>query len=149
MGICCFCGHRNIPASVHEPLKRSIEALIQNGEATDFYLGNHGQFDAMVLSTLQSLQLQYPYIRFWVVLAYMPGKKSCEESISTMYPEGLEKVPRRYAIIRRNQWMVKQSDYLIAYVTHDYGGAAQTLQYAQRRKNIKIFNLADWKANVL
>ena len=38
--------------------------------------------------------------------------------IETIYPEGLEYTPRRFAISKRTQWMVQQSDYVIAYVEH-------------------------------
>ncbi|MBQ6922498.1 MAG: hypothetical protein IJQ66_05345, partial [Clostridia bacterium] len=56
-----------------------------------------------------------------------------------VYPP-LESVPRRLAIIRKNEWMVNESDYIIAYVWH-YGGARNTLDIA-KRKNKPIFNLA-------
>lgn len=49
----------------------------------------------------------------------------------------LESVPPRYAISKRNQWMLSESDMVIAYVTHGRGGAAKTLEYAQR-KNMRI-----------
>ena len=45
----------------------------------------------------------------------------------------LEKVPRRYAIVKRNEWMVDHSDTVVSYVTHGWGGAAKTLAYAKRR----------------
>ena len=54
----------------------------------------------------------------------------------TVYPP-LESVPRRFAISRRNEWMVQESDTVVAYVTHGWGGAAKTLDYA-RRKNRRI-----------
>ena len=54
----------------------------------------------------------------------------------TIYPD-IENVPPRFAIIKRNEWMVKQSDFMIAYVNYPWGGAYKTLQYAERKKNIK------------
>ena len=58
----------------------------------------------------------------------------------TVYPP-LESVPKRYAISRRNEWMVRESDIVIAYVIRGFGGAAKTLEYAQRKKKrIVIFN---------
>ena len=36
----------------------------------------------------------------------------------TMFPEGLELVHPRYAIERRNGWMLKRSDYFVTYVHH-------------------------------
>ena len=57
------------------------------------------------------------------------------------YPP-LEEVPRRYAISRRNEWMVDQADVVVAYVDHGWGGAAKTLEYA-KRKNKRIINIAE------
>ena len=51
----------------------------------------------------------------------------------TVYPP-LESVPRRYAILRRNEWMIQRCDVLVAYVTHGWGGAARTLAYARKKK---------------
>ncbi len=59
----------------------------------------------------------------------------------TIYPE-LEKVPYRFAISKRNEWMVDNSDLVIAFVSHSWGGAATTYRYAIRKKK-QIINLAD------
>ena len=50
------------------------------------------------------------------------------------YPPGMEKVPRRYAIVRANQHMVDHIDYLIAYVWHPASNARNLLEYAQKRE---------------
>ena len=41
----------------------------------------------------------------------------------TTYPP-LEENPKRFAITKRNEWMVEQADVVVAYVKHDWGGAA-------------------------
>ena len=58
-----------------------------------------------------------------------------------IYP-ALESVPPKYAIIRWNEWMFDKADLLIAYIKHDWGGAARTFQYA-KRKGIPTVNLAE------
>ena len=57
----------------------------------------------------------------------------------TTYPP-LEDVPMKFAISKRNEWMVDQADAVVAYVTHGWGGAAATLQYAER-KNKRIIRV--------
>ena len=52
---------------------------------------------------------------------------------STVYPP-LETVPRRFAISHRNRWMVESADVVVAYVLHDWGGAATTLRCAKQKK---------------
>ena len=77
-----------------------------------------------------------------VVLAYMPQEKNDSVDCSdTMLPEGIESVHPRYAISWRNNWMLRQSDYVVAYVTHSWGGAAQYLHKAEN-KGMYIINLA-------
>lgn len=130
MRICTFCGHRWVPESIRASLAETVEKLIVAQDVHCFYVGNNGAFDRMALSVLKKLKSKHPYIRYHVVLAYMPGKKEeypFESQVDTIYPEGLENVPQRYAIVHRNRWMVEQSDYLVAYVVHDSGGAAQGL----------------------
>ncbi len=68
-------------------------------------VGNNGDFDSMVIRALKNLSGQYDNIRFTVVLAYLPKDNHDYEII---YPEGLENVPPRYAVLRRNDWIVKK-----------------------------------------
>ena len=51
----------------------------------------------------------------------------------TMFPEGLELVHPRYAIERRNLWMLERSDYVVTYVHHSWGGAAKFAALAERQ----------------
>ena len=62
-----------------------------------------------------------------------------------MYPP-LEQVPPRFAIIKRNQWMVEKSDLLVAFVLYKRGGAFTTYQYAAK-KGKRIINLAETFTN--
>ena len=104
-----------------------------------FYVGHQGQFDAYVYSELKKLKQEYPQINYAIVLAYMPGKKTEYDDYSdTMLPEGLESVHPHYAISWRNNWMLKQSDYVVTYITHSWGGAAQYAEKARCQKKVVI-----------
>ena len=61
----------------------------------------------------------------------------------TSFPEGLEAVPPRWAISRRNEWMLKQSDYMVTYITHDWGGAARFAARAVRQGK-QVINVAEF-----
>ena len=99
-----------------------------------FYVGHQGQFDAYVHSELKKLKQEYPQINYAVVLAYMPGKKTEYDDYSdTMLPEGIESVHPHYAISWRNNWILKQSDYVVTYITHSWGGAYQHAAKAVRQ----------------
>lgn len=126
MATCTFFGHRDCPETIKSKLRSVIIDLIENHDVDMFYVGNQGQFDAMVRSTLKKLKQEYPHIDYAVVLAYIPRKPSEHEDYSdTIFPEGLETVHPRYAISHRNTWMFNHSDYIITYITHPWGGAAR------------------------
>ena len=132
MPICTFFGHRACPETIKPKLRAVLVDLITNHGVDMFYVGNHGQYDAIVHSALRELKKEYPQINYAVVLAYMPKMKTEYDDYSdTMLPEGIEVVHPRYAISWRNSWMLKQSDYVITYITRSLGGAAQ---YAKKAK---------------
>ena len=54
--------------------------------------------------------------------------------------ETSENVPPRYAIVRRNEWMVRESDVVISGVTHGWGGENFGLCAAQTESNFSIPN---------
>lgn len=47
------------------------------------------------------------------------------------------------AIVKRNEWMIDKSSFLIAYIDHEWGGAYRTFKYAKRKKHIKVINIAN------
>ena len=138
---CTFFGHSDCPETIRPNLQAVLIDLIVNQNIEMFYVGNQGQFDAIVRNVLRVLKMDYPSINYAVVLAYMPGKKSeYEDHSDTMLPEGIETVHPRYAISWRNNWMLQQSDYVVTYITRTWGGAAQ---YAAKAKRLKknVINL--------
>lgn len=135
MKICTFFGHSLITKDIYNELKKTLINLIVKENVKKFYVGNHGDFDHIVHSVLIELSKIYD-INYYVVLAYIPGKKYDPEDNSpsdTILPDGIEKIIPKFAISYRNKWMIEQSDFVVTYVTHDYGGAAQF-----RDKAIKI-----------
>ena len=129
-----FCGHSTVyPIEPVEAwLRETVASLILRG-ADKFYLGGYGAFDQMAASVVWAQKTQHPYIASVLVLPYLDRKVISEHYDYTAYPP-LESVPKRFAISRRNRWMVDNSDILVAYVTHEWGGAAATLEYAERKK---------------
>ena len=87
----------------------------------------------MVLSVLRELKETYPNITYSVCIAYLPKKEeySTLTPEETVYLEGMETAPLRFAISRRNDLMLKESDSVICMVDK-----------AIRQKK-KVINLAD------
>ena len=131
--VCTFLGHKDTPKEKEPILRSTLIDLIENKNANVFYVGNNGNFDTMVRRQLEDLSHTYP-ITYRVVLAYLPmSKNKCDNLTNTIYPEGLETVPKRFAISWRNKWMIEQSDIVVTYVTHSFGGAAQFKEFAERQ----------------
>lgn len=138
MKTCTFFGHRECP-DVKGPLRAVIEELITRQGVDCFYVGNQGQFDGQVRAVLGQLEKDYPHIRYSVVLAYLPGEKQeWEDRSDTIFPEGLESVHPKYAIDRRNRWMLGKAQVVVCYLTHDWGGAARYVKTAQRQGKMVI-----------
>jgi len=141
MSVCTFFGHHDCPASIKPKLKETLIDLIENRSVDTFYVGNQGAFDRMVRSVLRELADSYPQIQYAVVLERMPVKQSenyREDYSDTMLPEGIEEVPPRFAIAWRNKWMLRQSDFVVTYITHSWGGAAQYAAMAERQGKTAI-----------
>ncbi len=129
--VCTFFGHKDTPKEIEPTLRSTLIDLIENKNVNVFYVGNNGNFDTMVRRQLEDLSQTYP-ISYSIVFAYLPTEKNKYDNLSnTIYPEGLETVPKRFAISWRNKWMIQQSDIVVTYVTHNFGGAAQFKEMAE------------------
>ena len=135
---CTFFGHRDCDEKIFKSLKKAIIELIQNEGVTKFYVGNNGGFDRLVLRALGECKCIFSHIDYCVVLAYMPKNEAFDHS--TIFPEELVKVPKRYAISHRNKYMIEKSDFVIAFITHNFGGAYNSIVKAEKM-NKKVINL--------
>lgn len=129
-----FFGHRDCYDLDARTLRSAIEKQIQDGVDT-FYVGNQGHFDGMVLSCLTRLKDDYPHISYFVVPAYLP---TCTKDYDTyqghsVFPEGLETVLPKFAIEKRNRWLIDHGDHCICYINHTWGGAYKFARQAKRR----------------
>ena len=138
---CCFFGHREVTHNIREKLKATIEKLITEDNVTEFYVGHQGHFDSMAYSVLKELKAKFPQIRYTVVLAYMPDEHIKEVyGEDTLFPDGLETVPKRFAISKRNDWMINQSGYAVCYVHKITGGAAKFREKAEK-KGLRVVDI--------
>ena len=136
-----FFGHRDAPKEIEPTLRTTLINLIEQENAREFYVGNNGNFDAMVRRQLEDLSKAYE-INFTVVLAYLPEDRREHDNLTnTIYPEGIESVPKRFAISWRNKWMLKQADTVITYVIHPSSGAWEFEKLAVKQGK-RVINIA-------
>ncbi len=141
MSACIFFGHSDCFNWDTKILEIAIEKLITKGVDT-FYVGHQGHFDSLVLSCLKRLKEFHQNISFSVVLAYLPTERTEFDIYRdySIYPEGLEIGPPRFAIEKRNKWMIEQADYCLCYVDHARGGAHKFVKQA-KKKGLTVINL--------
>lgn len=146
--ICCFAGHRDIyDDSIKDKIKEILITLIEKENVKTFWVGNYGAFDRYSASVVRELKKVYSGITLELVIPYLT--KEMNEHKEFYYKEYDDilmadippSTPAKFRIIKANQYMIESSAYLICYITHSWGGAAQTLEYAKRKNHIKIFNL--------
>jgi len=150
--IITFAGHANIPspALIKELVKAQIRNHITSAQAITFYLGGYGDFDEICACACRELKTEYANLELVYITPYMSlseQRKTKEMQSSGLYDASIyppiEHVPPRFAISKRNEWMMCNADLIIAYVNHSYGGAYHSIKMA-KRQNKKIINICDF-----
>lgn len=153
--VCCFTGHRDLSKEeylqIRPLLQEAIEHLYLKGVDT-FIAGGAIGFDTMAATEVINLQRKlYPGLKLVLAIPCQDQDKRWSPLDRALYHE-----IRRYATAEfvlsphyyqgcmhnRNDFMVANSQYLIAYVDRDSGGSAYTLRAAQK-KGLSICNLAE------
>ena len=123
----------------------AVEQHIVEFGVTEFIVGNYGGFDHMAAKAVIEAKERHPNITLSMLIPYHPAERPIELPQgfeNTFYPPGMEKVPRRLAIVRANRYMIDHVDYLIAYAWHPASNARDLVEYAQKR-GCHISNLGE------
>lgn len=137
MKSCFFIGHREASSEILPALKDAVEQHIVEYGVTEFIVGHYGGFDRMAATAVIDAKVRHPDITLSMLIPYHPAERPVELSYgfdNTFYPPGMEKVPRRLAIVRANRYVVDHVDYLIAYTWHSGSNSRELLEYARMRE---------------
>ena len=140
---CFFIGHRNAPESIYLNIVSTIEKLIVENGVKEFIVGNYGMFDSMVIRALQQMKIKYSDIVLLLLTPYHPSVKKVikpEGFDDIYYPEGMEFVPYRVAIVRANEIAIANSEFLMTYLKYSVGNTSIFVEYA-KNKGVKLFYL--------
>lgn len=138
-----FIGHREVDdfLFVEDQVDSVVRELISTKEYVEFYVGRNGEFDTLVASVIKRVKREIGEYNSSLILVipYPVADIEAYENYydEVEYPRELHNVHFKSAIAKRNEWLVENSDMLIAYVVRDYGGAAHCLNKAIERR-IKI-----------
>lgn len=147
--VCCFAGHSKLYGSedIYAKLLSVIEKLISEENINEFRVGNYGDFDKLAAKAVRALKERYSDLQLNLVIPYLTSEiNEYREQYYRSYDNILladipEKTPEKLRIIKTNQYMIQNADILVCYVRHSFGGAAKTLEYAEKTAHIKVINL--------
>lgn len=141
--ICTFIGASSCNTlKLSDALEYEIRKLIECG-VSQFYNGGYGDFDIVALKVVNKLKSECPHIKSYIVLAYLIDKHverldniAKHYSAETFYPFEQKVIPR-FAILKRNEYMIDSSDFVISHA--GFGGSLTALDYAARKKKTIIY----------
>ena len=140
---CFFIGHRDISEDYDAPLLQTIETVIAENSISEFYVGNHGNFDRLAAQAVIEAKQKHPNIRLYLVLPH-PRRflRLPADFDDAFYPPDL---PRsRYSIVLANRYMVDHVRCLIACAYRTQSNSGRILQYARARQEkgmLRVENL--------
>ena len=144
MKSCFFIGHREASSELLPRLRQAVEQHICEYGVTEFIVGGYGSFDHLAAKAVISLKQRYPQITLSLLIPYHPAERPIETPTgfdNTYYLPGMEKVPRKLAIVRANRYMVEHVDCLIAYAWHPASNARNLIEYAHNRERKGQINI--------
>lgn len=142
---CFFIGHRETTSEILPELEKAVEQHIAEYDVKEFIVGGYGGFARLSASAVIRAKQKYPHITLTLLLPYHPAERPVVKPNgfdNTFYPPNMEKIPRRFAIVRANRYVVDHVDYLIAYAWHPSSNARELVEYAGKKGKIKISNLS-------
>ena len=135
---CCGFGHRDVCKNIENEVYEAVLSAIAQG-CTEFLTGDMGSFDNIFASAVRKAKADNPSIRLICVKPYVTKEMKCEKELYSerfdeiVIPEVCRETHPKWAITRRNRWMVDNSDFVLTYVITGYGGAYAAKEYAARR----------------
>lgn len=134
---CFFIGHRDAKDSLLPALAAEVERHTTDYGVTEFVVGRYGRFDGLAAQAVRQAKERHPNIILTYLRPYHPAERAEETPKGfdgSFCPPGMERVPRKLAIVRANRYMIDHSDFLIAYVWHPASNSRELVEYARKRE---------------
>ncbi len=143
MSACTFIGHRDFSDSKKSLVYNVVKDLIEKEKVTTFYVGTNGGFDRLAYRVLCSLEHVYN-IKVIVVLSYLNIKETYYDTAKTVFPDELTATPPKFAIVKRNNYMISRSQYMVCGIDDIMTNSYKFVQSAQK-KGLRIINVGEYK----
>lgn len=141
---CCFAGHSDINFDkTKETVQEIAEKLIVEHDVSEFWVGAYGSFDSCCVAAITDLKKKHKKIKLTLIIPYLTkGKEEYYKKFDNILIANIPlSTPKKFYIIKSNEFMVDNSEFLICFVERTWGGAAKTYEYAKRKKR-QIFNIS-------
>lgn len=145
MGKVCFLfGNRHAPNELAERIEAAAMRCYSELGVRTFIVGHYGNFNRIAATAVMRLKKRLPDITLLMLTPYHPWERPIQLTPgwdNTYYPEGMESVPRQYAIVRDNEYMIRCCHCAICYAVHI--GNSRKLLEKLRKRNVPIFDLSE------
>lgn len=139
---CFFIGHHDAPESLAPLIYEAVERHITEYGVREFVVGHYGRFDSLAAHAVREAKKHYPEVMLTLLIPYYPYNNDTSGYDRTFYPPGMEDVPKPFAIVRANDYMIRTSDYLICYDRGQIGKTRDYVALAQKLEKLRIENIA-------
>lgn len=146
--IISFFGHADFfESDGNENIFLNILNDLDIDDNSQFWFGGYGNYDRFAFNCCKKFLAAKKQCKTVYITPYIDGLfLNNGKNITLLYDEivypPLENVPKRFAIVKRNEWIIDNSDIIIFFVNRTFGGAYTCLKYASRKKK-KYYNLAN------
>ena len=144
MKTCFFIGHRDAPEGIYDRLLAAVERHITEYGVTDFVVGRYGNFDHLAARAVVEAKQRHAGVSLTLLMPYYraDAEPLPDGFDGSLFPDGIETVPKRAAILRANQYMIRHSDYLIVYDAGHIGNTRKLATYARKIEGLHFENIA-------
>ena len=131
--ICVLFGHKDASEKIKAKIKKYIIDILSENERVEFFVGNNGSFDSMAQSVLEDLSIERTELNYLIYLSKVDEVALSGNQTKTVYPEGLHKVPKRFAISKRNDLLIKNADIALIYVNNRFSNTYKITEKLKKR----------------
>lgn len=124
---CCFIGHREIKIdeSLIHSIKNIIYKLISEENVTVFFFGSKSKFNSLCYDIVSDFKSSYPNIKRVYIRAEYEIVNNCyKTNLMDLYEDSFFPEPVKNAgklsYLKRNEVMIKKSDYCVFYYDKSY-----------------------------
>lgn len=125
-----------------EKVKGQALRLIEEEDVDTFYVGSKGAYERDAYNTVLLIKQENPSIKIVFVASSMKEVNDGERYFDCfIYPDRAAIGYKRWCIVYRNNWIIENTDFIIAY--NRFEGRAFEVCKRARNKGVQIIELAD------